>query len=95
MSVAHAFLGIQLQCAECHKHPFDVWSKQDFAEFSNFFTGIRFGATPPAKEDRETYNKMLNNLGLKGDVLMESDLLPTSLKNLQLCIKANHILLLR
>jgi len=66
ISFAYAFMGIRIQCAQCHKHPFDVWSKQDFAEFSNFFTGIRFGATPPAKEDRETYNKMLNNLGLKG-----------------------------
>lgn len=66
ISFAYAFMGIRIQCAQCHKHPFDVWSKQDFAEFSNFFTGVRFGATPPAKEDRETYNKMLNNLGLKG-----------------------------
>ena len=66
ISFAYAFMGIRIQCAQCHKHPFDVWSKQDFAEFSNFFTGVRFGATPTAKEDRETYNKMLSDLGLKG-----------------------------
>ena len=66
ISFAYAFMGIRIQCAQCHKHPFDVWSKQDFAEFSNFFTGVRFGATPPAKEDREIYNKMIADLGLKG-----------------------------
>lgn len=37
MSVAHSFLGIQLQCAECHKHPFDRWTQNDFVEFTKFF----------------------------------------------------------
>lgn len=40
MSVAHAFLGIQLQCAECHKHPFDQWTQADFNEFSRFFDSV-------------------------------------------------------
>ena len=40
MSVAHAFLGIQLQCAECHKHPFDRWTQADFNDFSQFFDSI-------------------------------------------------------
>ena len=37
MSVAHSFLGIQLQCAECHKHPFDQWTQNDFVDFASFF----------------------------------------------------------
>ena len=40
MSVAHAFLGIQLQCAECHKHPFDQWTQADFNDFGRFFTSV-------------------------------------------------------
>lgn len=40
MSVAHSFLGIQLQCAECHKHPFDRWTQADFGDFSMFFETI-------------------------------------------------------
>ncbi len=40
MSVAHAFLGIQLQCAECHKHPFDRWTQADFNDFSAFFDQV-------------------------------------------------------
>ena len=47
MSVAHSFLGIQLQCAECHKHPFDQWTQNDFVDFSSFFD------TPMLKKGRK------------------------------------------
>ena len=44
LSFAHAFLGVNLQCAQCHKHPYDQWTKQDFDQFTAFFAGIRYGA---------------------------------------------------
>ena len=31
------FLGVQIQCAECHKHPFDRWTQADFEGFTSFF----------------------------------------------------------
>ncbi len=34
---ANAFLGVQIQCAECHNHPFDRWTKADFEGFTSFF----------------------------------------------------------
>ena len=34
---ANAFLGVQIQCAECHKHPFDQWTQADFEGFTSFF----------------------------------------------------------
>jgi hypothetical protein len=40
LSFAHGFLGIQLQCAECHKHPFDQWTQDDFQSFTRFFDGV-------------------------------------------------------
>ena len=40
LAFAHSFLGIQLQCAECHKHPFDRWTQRDFTEFTRFFEGV-------------------------------------------------------
>ncbi len=42
------FLGIQIQCAECHNHPFDRWTMNDYYQFVSFFTGIerRLGAEP-------------------------------------------------
>ncbi len=35
------FLGVQIQCAECHNHPFDRWTQDDYYGFVSFFTGIR------------------------------------------------------
>jgi uncharacterized protein DUF1549/uncharacterized protein DUF1553 len=31
------FLGIQIQCAQCHDHPSDVWKRKQFHEFAAFF----------------------------------------------------------
>ena len=35
------FLGIQIQCAQCHDHPSDPWKRQQFHEFAAFFAGVR------------------------------------------------------
>jgi hypothetical protein len=41
MQVAHAFLGLRLECAQCHRHPHDVWQQDDLLDFANFFTRVR------------------------------------------------------
>ncbi|MEO8494419.1 MAG: DUF1549 domain-containing protein [Planctomycetota bacterium] len=38
---SRVFLGVQIQCAECHNHPFDRWTMDDYYGFVSFFTGIR------------------------------------------------------
>lgn len=43
-SVSQAFLGIRLDCAQCHHHPFDRWGQEDFYGLSGFFTGIKYQA---------------------------------------------------
>jgi hypothetical protein len=40
---AQIFLGTQLQCAQCHDHPTDVWTQKDFYELSAFTYGIKTG----------------------------------------------------
>jgi hypothetical protein len=35
--VARAFLGVRIDCAECHDHPFDHWKQQDFQQLAAFF----------------------------------------------------------
>jgi hypothetical protein len=36
-SVARVFLGVKIECAQCHPHPFADWTKQQFWEFAAFF----------------------------------------------------------
>lgn len=40
--ISYAFLGMKLECAQCHKHPFDKWTQDDFWGFTAFFTRIMF-----------------------------------------------------
>jgi hypothetical protein len=40
-SAARLFLGIRLECAQCHNHPFADWKKDQFWQFAAFFSGIR------------------------------------------------------
>jgi hypothetical protein len=41
LQVAHSFLGLRLQCAQCHRHPHDVWQQDDLLSFTNFFMRVR------------------------------------------------------
>ena len=39
-NVAQAFLGMRIQCAQCHNHPFDRWTMDDYYGFAAFFAQI-------------------------------------------------------
>ncbi|RMG39044.1 MAG: DUF1549 domain-containing protein, partial [Planctomycetota bacterium] len=38
---ARVFLGLQLQCTQCHDHPFNDWKQQQFWQFNSFFQQAR------------------------------------------------------
>jgi len=44
--VSQLFLGVRMNCAQCHHHPFERWSQQDYYGLSAFFTQI--GRRPTA-----------------------------------------------
>lgn len=44
-STARRFLGVRLECAQCHNHPFSKWTRKQFWEFAAFFSGVQ---PPPA-----------------------------------------------
>jgi hypothetical protein len=39
-NVAQIFMGMRIQCAQCHNHPFDRWTQDDYYSFSAFFAQI-------------------------------------------------------
>jgi hypothetical protein len=40
-STARIFLGLQLECAACHDHPFDKWKQRDYWGYASFFAQLR------------------------------------------------------
>jgi hypothetical protein len=54
-STSRLFLGVKLECAQCHDHPFAKWTRQQFWEYAAFFSGfqqqeVRMGVFRPAQE---------------------------------------------
>lgn len=45
---AAAFLGARLECAQCHKHPYDRWTQTDYRAFANVFAQLQVGISPEA-----------------------------------------------
>ncbi len=41
-STAQVFLGVRLQCAKCHNHPFDHWTQDDYYSWTNFFARVDY-----------------------------------------------------
>ena len=39
-NVAQVFMGMRIQCAQCHNHPFDRWTMDDYYGFKSFFSQI-------------------------------------------------------
>ena len=50
-NVAQVFMGMRIQCAQCHNHPFDRWTQNDYYGFAAFFSQI---ARKGAEDYRET-----------------------------------------
>jgi hypothetical protein len=52
--IAAAFLGVRLECAQCHKHPTDRWTQDDYWSFANLFAPVVSSAnqfsSPEAKK---------------------------------------------
>jgi hypothetical protein len=40
-STTRLFLGVKLECAQCHDHPHDHWKRKQFWEYAAFFSGLR------------------------------------------------------
>ncbi|HET6326819.1 MAG TPA: DUF1549 and DUF1553 domain-containing protein [Planctomycetaceae bacterium] len=61
---AQLFLGLRMQCARCHHHPFEKWSQDDYYGFSAFFSRV---ARKPLMDDlsvRMRERRLYHNEGI-------------------------------
>ncbi len=68
---AAAFLGVRVECAQCHKHPFDRWTQVDYRAYANVFTAVSFGVSPEAKkafDDENAERKKQNDKDKKNQI---------------------------
>ncbi len=49
-NAAQIFMGTRIQCAQCHNHPFDRWTMDDYYGFASFFAQVK---RKPAEDPRE------------------------------------------
>ena len=68
-STAQLFLGVRLQCAQCHNHPYERWTQRDYLSLAAFFTQVkrtRLGkAGPSGRPDRRQIEVSLNAKGIE------------------------------
>jgi Protein of unknown function (DUF1549)/Protein of unknown function (DUF1553) len=73
---AYTFLGIRIQCAQCHKHPFDQWSKSDFDDFEKLFAGVTVNQNTLTSDGKKEMSDMIKEINvstsLKGNELRKA-----------------------
>ena len=68
---AQSFFGIRIQCSQCHNHPFDRWTMEDYRGFVAFFTQI---GRKPGEDPREKI--IFNSGGGESRSLVDSHVVP-------------------
>ncbi|WP_197532375.1 DUF1549 and DUF1553 domain-containing protein [Symmachiella macrocystis] len=58
-SSAQLFLGIRLQCAKCHNHPFDRWTQDDYYGWANLFAQVNYKTVDNTRKDRLDKNEFI------------------------------------
>ena len=51
-TTARLFLGVSLDCAQCHDHPFAKWTRNEFWEYAAFFTDMPQTPRPAGADGR-------------------------------------------
>jgi hypothetical protein len=60
--IAQVFLGTRIQCAQCHNHPFDRWTMDDYYGFTAFFAGVNLKRGVEGREVIVTNNNNSNTV---------------------------------
>jgi hypothetical protein len=66
-STSRIFMGVRLECAQCHDHPFARWSRAQFWEMAAFFTsGPPAPLAPPIQSQRPGYPALPRQVMIPG-----------------------------
>jgi hypothetical protein len=49
--IAQLFLGTRLQCAQCHNHPFDRWTQDDYYDWASLFARVQYKVLENRRQD--------------------------------------------
>lgn len=49
-SVSQLLLGVRIECAQCHHHPSERWSQEDYVGLAGFFTGVSLKKLPNGEQ---------------------------------------------
>ena len=79
--ISYVFLGVQVECAECHKHPFDRWSQSDFTAFQNIFRAVRSGISASTKSELKGQDLKIGSIALR-EVYIDSKRLAQPMRGL-------------
>ena len=58
-SVGQVFLGVRLQCAKCHNHPFDRWTQDDYYRWASVFAGVDYKILENKRRDRNDKHEFI------------------------------------
>jgi hypothetical protein len=51
-TTAQVMLGVRLQCAKCHNHPFDAWTQTDYYRWTNLFSQVDYKVFDLERRDK-------------------------------------------
>ena len=63
-NTARVFLGTQLNCAQCHNHPFERWTQDDYYDWTSLFSRVDYKIIENKKRDKSDRNEF------KGDQIV-------------------------
>jgi hypothetical protein len=89
---AQLFLGLRIQCARCHHHPFEKWSQDDYYSFSAFFSRLARKPLADAPNLKVREKRLYHNEGIAeaANPRTGKTLRPTALGGKPLSIPADH-----
>jgi hypothetical protein len=65
-ATSRLLMGVKIECAQCHDHPFAKWTKKQFWEYAAFFSGIRTAAGNQGVFAAATDVKSSNEIAIAG-----------------------------